>query len=263
MTDPILERARHLSRSFSFGKKWDIFFFETADSTNDICKAVSNNNFVDPIAVVAEKQTKGRGRMSRKWVSGDPSGLYFSVLWEPKLRTTDLPLYPLAVCLAVVNTIKDISGIEAKIKWPNDVLIDGRKTAGILAEAFNGRLVLGVGLNLNNEDGSFPAEICDSATSLKIGSGISYEKTKVLEHLLDRIEAGLAQLEGGGQEQLIREIVTLSYTVGRQVELQLSSGTMTGKATGLAHDGSLIVESENGKITHISSGEVTDAGKRT
>jgi BirA family biotin operon repressor/biotin-[acetyl-CoA-carboxylase] ligase len=170
------------------GKK--IIHYKELDSTNDEAKRLIKQGLGEGTVVVAEAQTKGRGKPGSSWFSPAGDGIYLSAVIKPFKNPEDLGPVTLLGARAVVKAIKSTTGIEAGIKPPNDVLLQGRKISGILVERMaSGHLIMGIGLNLNNPAGSFPDEISSSATSLLIESGKGYslqEFTGILVSELDQ-----------------------------------------------------------------------------
>jgi BirA family transcriptional regulator, biotin operon repressor / biotin---[acetyl-CoA-carboxylase] ligase len=137
---------------------------------------------------LTEEQTEGRGRLGRSWLSPPGASLLFSVLLEPPVETARLPELTVVAGEACAQAIEDVTGIEPEIKLPNDVLIGGRKTAGILAEARDGRVVLGIGVNVNVTAPDLPQGIDPPATSLLLETGSEVDRVELLVEILDRLE---------------------------------------------------------------------------
>jgi len=162
--------------------------FTEVSSTNDACRILADKDAPEGTVVISDIQTKGRGRLGRKWCSSDPAGLYMSVLIRPKFDQKHIPLIGLAAALSVAAAIKDLTGAKTSIKLPNDVLIGAKKVAGILMEQKGREVVLGIGVNLNNAPASFPEEIQETATSLLIETGKEVNKETFLSALLLRLD---------------------------------------------------------------------------
>lgn len=139
---------------------------------------------------VTEEQTAGRGRLGRRWLSPPRVSLLFSILLEPPVQTARLPELSLVAGEACAAAIASVTGLEPEIKLPNDVLIGGRKTAGILAEARDGRVVLGMGVNVNVAEDDLPTEIDRAATSLLVETGHAFDRGELLVEILERLERG-------------------------------------------------------------------------
>ena len=148
--------------------------------------------------VVADEQTEGRGRLGRKWLAQAGTSLLVSVLLGPDVEPARLPELSLVAGRACAEAITEVAGLETKVKFPNDVLVQGRKAAGILAEASEGRVVLGVGVNVSQEAGQLPAEARTPATSLLLETGREIDRAELLVALLERLERRYDEWLGAG-----------------------------------------------------------------
>lgn len=230
---------------------------DTVDSTNEEAKRLARTGAVDGTLITAEYQTGGKGRLGRSWKSPPGSGLTCTVL----LCGSHLPQTPAGVTLlagaAVCNTLRKDCGVDARIKWPNDVIIGSKKVCGILAEAGvraeGPWAIVGVGINI--ADGAFPPELAQRATSLLLATGRIQDRCAILCGFLARFEA---LLEAGGG--LPGSYKPLCATLGRQVSFTQSGQHFSGIAVDVSPDGSLLVALPGGKRMSISSGEVTVQG---
>ena len=206
-------------------------------------------------AVVAEQQTAGIGRHGHRWQSDDAGGLYFSIILRLSFQARDLPLLTMALGLAVQAALKP--RIAADIRWPNDIFLDGKKVAGVLVQTPTpGVAIAGIGLNVNQA--SFPADLSGIATSLRLATGVEFEK----EHLLDCVvEACIAEAEalaaGGRDSVLARFEQCSSWVRGKEVEVQ-GQQLIRGTTVGLDADGFLLVRTATGVET-ILTGSVRQA----
>src|SRR4030042_3752887 len=169
-----------------------IHHFETLPSTNDLAKELGSRNAPEGTLVVAESQSRGRGRLGRDWDSPPGLGLYVSLLLRPPLPPTEMPRITLTVAVAVVRALKRAAGVAPGIKWPNDLLVQGKKVGGILTEMEtesdrNRHLVGGLGLNVNNRE--FPPPLHLTATSLALATGASFSRRLILQAWLEDFEA--------------------------------------------------------------------------
>ena len=160
-----------------------IHYFETCDSTQLIAHDEAQNDASDGTVIISEEQTLGKGRMSRPWDSSASKGIWMSVIVRPALAPQQAPQMTLVAAVAVTRAIEEVTGINPDIKWPNDILINGKKVTGILTElqADPDRvkaIILGIGINVNQEEADFPYELKDIATSLKYRTGHSSEPCK-------------------------------------------------------------------------------------
>lgn len=174
-----------------------VLLFDTLPSTNDLCRSLAEKDEPEGTVVVSDVQTAGRGRLDHKWFSAEPAGLYLSVLLRPDFSQEYFPLIGLLAAIAVQKTITALTGIKAAVKRPNDVLIDGKKTAGILSEQRGRTVVTGIGVNINNPKASFPEELRDKATSLMIETGVKMNKEYFMVCLLRQFDMEYDLLKSG------------------------------------------------------------------
>jgi len=169
------------------GKK--IVSYQEIDSTSDEAKRLIAKGRSEGLVVIADSQTNGRGKPGNSWFSPPGLGLYFSAVIKPLRSPSDLGLITMVGAEAVVVAIKELTGLTPTIKKPNDVLINGKKVAGILTERLaDGHLIIGIGLNVNNEQAYFPKDIAGTATSLFIASGLKFKIDQVRDILLLAID---------------------------------------------------------------------------
>ena len=238
-----------------------ILRFDSLPSTNTEAARQAALGAPEGLCVVAREQTAGRGRRERSWVSPKDAGLYLSVVLRPAFEVRLWPLITLAAALAVRDALGDACGLEADIKWPNDLLAGGRKLCGILAETAEGArgraVVLGVGVNLRR--GSFPPELNDTATSVEEQTGRAPDAERLLEALTRSLARRYEMLHSeGGDEETLREWQRRSsYAHGRRVRVALAAENFEGTTRGLDPDGALRVETDEGTIRTVRAGDVT------
>jgi BirA family transcriptional regulator, biotin operon repressor / biotin---[acetyl-CoA-carboxylase] ligase len=218
-----------------------IDYYQTIDST---MRAAAPLDF--GAVVVAGEQTAGVGRHGHSWHSEAGAGLYCSIVLAPH------PVLTLALGLAAVEAIAQTTGIACDLRWPNDVMLDGRKAAGILVQLVDGKAVAGIGINLNHT--SFPTEL--EATSLRIHSGREAPAADLVISLLRSVDAFAAE----DKETILRLFThASSYAAGRRVTVDLPDGAVEGTTAGLDPDGYLIVRRDDGTDTLILAGGVRAA----
>jgi BirA family biotin operon repressor/biotin-[acetyl-CoA-carboxylase] ligase len=210
---------------------------------------------------VAEEQTKGRGRIGRSWYSPPELGLWFSVILRPSFAASDSTTISLAGALGIAGALEGPYGVRTRIKWPNDIMVAGRKICGILTEGeFSGDrinfVVLGVGLNVLGQREDFPPELRDLATSLEMASDREIKRTEVLSAVLYEIERRYVTLSESGFEGLRREILSHSMLVGSVVKVMTGSGVLEGVAADIDEKGALMVRKENGTLERVIAGDV-------
>jgi BirA family transcriptional regulator, biotin operon repressor / biotin---[acetyl-CoA-carboxylase] ligase len=235
--------------------------FAEVGSTNDVLKERARQGAPEWTAVLAERQTAGRGRQGRAWAS-PPGNLYLSVLLRPRFAAASL--IPLAAGLALAEALPQV---EARLKWPNDVLVNGRKLAGILAEAQSGpsgleQVVLGIGVNV---EGEVPPELRETATSLALETGHRAGPEPVAAAVLARLRVCYDALARGEAAAILERWRERSVPWwGREVEARAAGGTLTlrGIARGLSEHGALLIEGADGTVHPVLAGDVHEMRAR-
>ena len=244
----------------------DFHYLESTDSTNRVAFELAGQGAPHGTVVVAEGQTAGRGRLGRTFFSPPHRNLYTSVVLRPEVRLAQAPTLILAAAVAVAEAVGATVGDPdaASIKWPNDVQLGGRKTAGILmelhAEATRvGFLILGIGVNLNVQQREFPEELRDVATSLATFSGHSVDRAAFTRRLYGTLEEVMDQFASTGFEGVRPRFEARFHMPGRHVEITEADGSskLSGVALGIDVDGSLRVRTEDGRETRVVAGDVT------
>jgi BirA family biotin operon repressor/biotin-[acetyl-CoA-carboxylase] ligase len=237
-----------------------IIRFESLGSTNTEAASWAMQGAAEGLCIVADEQTAGRGRLERRWVSPKGAGLYCSVILRPHISQRSLPLITLMASLAVRDALRVVCDLHADIKWPNDVLAEGRKCCGILSEVIEttlGRAVIvGIGINLSQE--SFPVEVRESATSIEGVTGIKPNRDELLDELLSAIAEHYGILQGkSGEAAIVQRWCNAStFAEGKRVRVENGSEQMEGITRGLELDGALRVETEDGSIHQVRAGDV-------
>jgi BirA family transcriptional regulator, biotin operon repressor / biotin---[acetyl-CoA-carboxylase] ligase len=239
-----------------------ILRFDSLPSTNLEAARRAIEGEPEGIYVVAREQTAGRGRLERNWISPQDAGLYFSIILRPQFDQRFWPLLTLMAAVAVHDALLAACALETDIKWPNDILANGRKLCGILAETVetsSGRaVVVGIGVNLTNN--SFPAELDEIATSIESATGRTSDLEVVLEVLVRELTK-LYQIlqEQFGPESIVREwCARSSYAQGKRIRVIQDNESFVGTTCGLEGDGALRVETGEGRIKVIRAGDVSE-----
>jgi len=233
---------------------------ETIDSTNRLAAELARAGAEEGTVVLAEQQTAGRGRLGRTWVSPARLNLYASVVLRPAMPPLEVPRLTLVAGIAVADAIARTVPLPVEIKWPNDVLLAGRKVAGVLteleAETERVRFVIvGIGVNLNAARSDFPPELQSKATSLALASGAPVDRAAFAARLLSALDAHYATFLRGGFAALRQRYEELHCLTGRRVTID-GKPPLTGVVRGVDDGGALLVES-GGTIERVISGEVT------
>lgn len=239
-----------------------IHHFTSLGSTNEQLKQMSGAP--EFTCVVADEQTAGRGRYARQWHSAPGEGLYLSVLLRPP-SSANLPLLSLMAAVAVAETLlaRGVAGVD--IKWPNDVLVNERKLCGILAEVASAgrearRVILGIGVNLNQQ--SFPAELSASAISLRLEMGQPVAVDQFRDQLLGQLARWYELWQRDPQAITIRWQELSGYAQGQAVVIALADEQLVGVTAGLTESGALRLRTADGAVRTILAGEVTRLRKR-
>lgn len=246
-------------KSSAMGRR--IFAYKSIGSTNDSAKRLAEADSPEGTMVIAEKQTKGRGRLGRSWQSPQNKGLYFSLILRPRVAVGNMPALSLVAALSVCMVIEKLTDLEPRIKWPNDCLIGGRKVAGILIDisAELGRIsyaVLGVGLNLNMTVRDFSSEIRKKATSLSMETGEKFSRNGILREFLVEFEKSYRKFGRYGLSSIASELVKRSSVIGKRIGFKLDGKKFTGIALGYDESGGLRVKTREG-VKVLTAGEVT------
>jgi len=234
----------------------NIHYFKETESTNILARDMAGSADEGTV-VIAESQTGGRGRMGRKWISPE-GGIWFSVILKPKMEPLHAPRLTLLAGVAVAKTTRSY-GLLAKIKWPNDVLINGKKVCGILTEIGAEMdsiqyVVVGVGIDANVDTETFPGEVRDVSTSLKNELGHDINRVEFLQNLLYELESLYHKFQREGFSSIMEEWRLMSATIGQWVKITTQSRIMYGEAIGVNSDGALILETSDGKLEKIVAG---------
>lgn len=237
--------------------------FDTLDSTNDYGKELANRQQVHGTLIVADTQTAGKGRRGRGWQSPKGSSISMSLCLEPKLRTDCVAGLTLVMALAVAEAVHKVTGCEPKIKWPNDVVLNGKKICGILTEMlFTERgyaVVIGVGINVNMD--RFPEDIKKVATSLKVETGREISREALIAAVMNDFELLYAQYEERSDLTLLKErYESMLANKGKEVRVLDPKEPYTGVAKGITPTGNLVVVCEDGAEKEVYSGEVSVRG---
>ncbi len=235
--------------------------YETVTSTQIIARELAGDGTADGTVVISDEQTEGTGRLKRKWHSPSNGGIWLSMILRPDIPPYQAPQLTLLTAVSVVQTLQDF-GVKAGIKWPNDVLVNGRKIAGILTELHAEsdqihHVIIGVGMNMNQPLESFPDELKEIATSVLIEKKQRVDRSEFLQCFFKNFEdIYLLFLEKGFEP--IKELWEKhSNTIGKIVTVQNLHSSITGRATGINHDGVLIIVDEEQKSHLVYSGDIT------
>lgn len=227
---------------------------DTVDSTQRHAAALAAAGAADGTAVIAETQTQGRGRRGRVWKDAPGASLLLSVVVRTSLPAARLPTLSIAAGVAVAEALRAVSGLDARLKWPNDVLVGGRKIAGVLLERHGDVVILGIGINVTPE--AVPAELAAQATSIA-SEGATPDREALLAAVLETVAGWRTRLERDGFEPLRARWTALAGMLGRRIAVD----GIVGTAAGLDADGALLVETDAGPA-RVLAGDVVEPGAR-
>jgi BirA family transcriptional regulator, biotin operon repressor / biotin---[acetyl-CoA-carboxylase] ligase len=238
-----------------------IHYEDTVDSTQRVAHRLAYDQSMEGTVVVAEEQTLGRGRMERKWYSPKYTGIWMSIILRPKIPLPKAPQLTLIAAVAVVQAIEELTELTPQIKWPNDILINGKKMTGILtelqaeADQINS-VIIGMGINVNQKLEDFPVELREIATSLAIEQGVYFSRSAIIRSVLTHLEKlYILYLEKGFFPiKILWESYAIS--IGKTIKARTLSNVIEGKALGITDDGILKIEDHSGEIHYIYSADI-------
>lgn len=242
----------------------EVLYFDTIDSTNTKAQELAEKGYPSGTLVVADKQESGKGRRGRSWVSPSGTGIFMTLMIKPDINPNNASMLTLVAALAVAKAITSVTGEEAMIKWPNDIVVNGKKVCGILTEMnaqfdYINHIVVGIGINVHNE--SFPEEISQMASSLMIeAGGKRFHRAQIIAETMSYFEQYYDTfLQTQDLSALVREYDELLVNMNKAVRVLDPKEPFDGKAMGITPKGELIVDTwESRKL--VSSGEVSVRG---
>ena len=235
------------------------FVFDTIDSTNACARILGDAGTAEGAVVVADFQTSGRGRLGRTWIAEPGESLLLSVLLRPRIPIANAGLLTLFASVGIARAIERHIGEPVECKWPNDLLLRGKKVCGILLECLFQQsevsyAVIGAGINVNQR--AFPKEISPKGTSLAIETGKSFDRRKVLQTVLSDLDTLYPPVQHGDFDAIVPEWIKRCKMFGKPVTVQQHGHTMSGIARRLNHDAGLVIETGTGLQT-VYAGDVS------
>ncbi|MDC3415354.1 biotin--[acetyl-CoA-carboxylase] ligase [Aquibacillus salsiterrae] len=234
-------------------------------STQTVAHQQALNGSSHGTVVIADQQTKGKGRLNRKWYSENDDGVWMSVVLRPNIPPNQAPQLTLLAATVLANVLTKLKIPEVGIKWPNDILIGDKKVAGILTEMQAEHdqihyLVLGIGLNVNQSSDTFPDEVKDIATSLKLASNQSYSIRQLIQDILFEFEKSYDVYMSDGFTSIKQNWERFGYKMGEKVAINSGNRTWTATLHGIEADGSLLVSNDDGSHERLYSAEINWKG---
>ena len=256
------EAITSLLSTGTFGRP--VICLDCVGSTNDHARKIGESEGGHGTLVIAETQTAGRGRRGRTWDSPPGTGVFMSLLLKPDFSPAAASGITLVAAMAIREGIFQVTGLDPRIKWPNDLVIDGKKICGILTEmsTIEGRIrsiVVGCGINVNTE--SFPEELAQTATSLYLAGGCKVDREKLIAAVMNAFEADYGRFQQTGDLSLLKaDYEAHLINFGRSVTVLAAAGSFQGISRGITDTGSLLVETADGSLREVLSGEVSVRG---
>lgn len=255
------EELKPMLENNSLGQ--EIHYFKEIDSTNEKAKALAREGCAEGTLVIADRQYQGKGRMGRSWTSPEGTGIWMSLILKPEILPQYASQLTLVAGLCMCEAIIEVTGLEAWIKWPNDIVVNGKKVCGILTEMSAeieriNYIILGIGVNVNQKE--FPEDL-PFATSLALEGGEDYIRISLIRAFLKRFEKEYEQYKAITSLVAIRNRYEKHcITLGKTVKITSGNEVFIAKARTVAEDGNLIVETETGEEKFVYSGEVSVRG---
>ncbi|MDH5793150.1 MAG: biotin--[acetyl-CoA-carboxylase] ligase [Candidatus Bathyarchaeota archaeon] len=255
-----MDRFQEGLRTKRFGR--NIVFLREVGSTNDLAKELAGYGAVEGTVVVAETQTAGRGRLDREWVS-PVGGLWFSVVLRPELKPAEAVRLVFVAGLAVAEILRELYGLKSETKWPNDVLVNGRKVCGILTEMNTtdekvNYVIVGIGVNANFDVAKvFSEELRKVAVSLENELGRKVRLEELFRALLEKLENFYKLFLKEGFDHILKEWKKYAGFLGCQVEVVSRTEKWVGLALDVGDDGSLILRLKDGTVKRVFTGDAT------
>jgi BirA family transcriptional regulator, biotin operon repressor / biotin---[acetyl-CoA-carboxylase] ligase len=233
-----------------------VFYFATMDSTMLEAARLADAACPQGTVVIADEQTAGQGRHGRHWHSEANAGLYVSIVLRPNVMPDSLPVLTLALGLAAADAIAEATGLVCDLRWPNDLMLEGRKVAGILVQLLDAAAIAGIGINVNHA--AFPPDIAAEATSLRVVAGRRHSREQLLVALLGAVDRYCGILAGENGKQKILSLFSRrsSYARNKRVTVEQGAAVVEGVTMGLDPSGFLILRKDDGTEDLVLAGGV-------
>ncbi|SFA94577.1 BirA family transcriptional regulator, biotin operon repressor / biotin-[acetyl-CoA-carboxylase] ligase [Acetitomaculum ruminis DSM 5522] len=241
-----------------------VIYFDELDSTNIYAKKIADEGESEGTLVISDAQISGKGRRQRAWTSPHKTGIFMTLILRPDIAPINASMLTLVMGLAVCKGVREITGLDLGIKWPNDIVINGKKICGILTEMsmqmdYINNVIIGTGINVGNME--FPEELQDKATSLKLEAGKDFKRSDIIIKVMEAFEKYYELfLKSQDLTYLVDEYNELLVNKDREVKAIYTDKTIEGTAKGINEKGELMVVTENENIEYIISGEVSVRG---
>lgn len=242
------------------GKK--IFFYKTVDSTNAAAAALAQGGEDEGAVVIADSQSKGRGRLGRFWLSPPGVNIYMSIVLKPEIAAKDATLITIMAAVGCTIALRKVTGLDIKIRWPNDLMTSEKKLGGILTETkmISARMeyvIAGVGVNVNMGADSLPDIMKETATSIKMETGKFFSRTEVIREVLNELNDWYDILQKKRYSKILSQWKFLTSTLGKNVQVVLGKETLQGRAESINDEGMLVLRLPSGALRAIQYGDLT------
>jgi BirA family transcriptional regulator, biotin operon repressor / biotin---[acetyl-CoA-carboxylase] ligase len=243
-----------------------IIYLDSVASTNTYAKKTAEESFQEGTVIIADEQTAGRGRLGRQWVSPKGKGIWMSIMLKPDILPADAPKLTIAAAYAVSKAVLRCCQLDARIKWPNDIVANGKKLCGILTEMSAEadeikHVILGIGINANLEYEDFGTEIASIATSIRLEKGSAVSRKAIVASVLNELEEVYEVFSREGSiEPLLEEYKNKSAVLGKEIRVISKKEEIIGLAIDISEEGHLVIKLGDGTIKEIMSGEVSVRG---
>lgn len=251
--------ASYLTTS-RFGRQ--IYYYDEVDSTQKIAHKLAREGAEDGTVVIAEQQTAGKGRMQRPWDSQKGKGIWMTVIIKPNILPHQAPQFTLVTAVSIVQALKSLyKNFTPEIKWPNDILVSGKKCTGILTEmlaemdAIQG-LLIGIGINVNHKQEDFPEEIQSIATSVAIEEGHAVDRAELVATILKYLEHYSDEYVKNGFHDIKKIWEESSCTIGQRIKATTLREVIVGQAVGITNEGVLEIQLDNGEMKRVYSADI-------
>jgi BirA family transcriptional regulator, biotin operon repressor / biotin---[acetyl-CoA-carboxylase] ligase len=235
--------------------------YHSVETTQTIAYQLAQEGAMEGTVVIAEQQTNGKGRLDRSWHSPVGSGLWMSIILRPNLPPQHAPQLTLLAAVAIVRAIESELDITCKIKWPNDILLNGKKAVGILTELHAeadriNSVIVGIGINVNMKSDDIPNDLVDKATSLAIEAGQDVNRASLAQAIFVSLEKIYGEYLKHGFTFIKLLWESYSVSIGKEIVARTLHGVIKGYAKGITDEGVLMIEQDNGEIKYIHSADI-------
>ncbi len=240
----------------------EVCYRPSIDSTNVLAVEMARNGAAEGTVIVADTQSRGRGRLGRSWVSPPGCNLYFSVVLRPSMVPAAIPQITLMTAVSLCGVLSEAAALPIRIKWPNDLWVGGRKVAGILTEMSSEmdrirHVVVGIGVNVNVAGDGLPEDLQRTATSLTLETGTHWQRVSLFRGLLQALDRDYASFCQAGFAPFRSRFIERSMTLGRRIRVQMPEGETGGLALDITEQGALRIRRDDGSVVDVLSGDVT------